>query len=242
MIEVIIKLIAVNLIRKCLIEALQTWRLEKLAALPKRVLSPSRVCKCTSLSACAVCLLSPAPTAARLSCHAVPPSAGTDQRMGTPPGGADLPMLEHDSRTELMSRPRLSKKHFNRVAALAPALLAFAVGLPASLVGRFCPRGSWLDSIRQSEVGAGTLVRRSADRTLAAWGSSACARPAGVLLPEFQSMPLRLRSASRADGLGDAFPCPRVNTQVRGRRTPPTPPAALADCRPTAACPRSCPG
>ncbi|GIL64906.1 hypothetical protein Vafri_18743 [Volvox africanus] len=45
----------------------------------------------------------------------------------------DKTKLEHDSRVELMGRPRLSKKHYNRVAALTPALLAFAAdsGMPA---------------------------------------------------------------------------------------------------------------
>ncbi|GLI68611.1 hypothetical protein VaNZ11_013084 [Volvox africanus] len=45
----------------------------------------------------------------------------------------DKTKLEHDSLSELMGRPRLSKKHYNRVAALAPALLAFAAdsGMPA---------------------------------------------------------------------------------------------------------------
>ncbi|EFJ43079.1 hypothetical protein VOLCADRAFT_96760 [Volvox carteri f. nagariensis] len=53
-------------------------------------------------------------------------SPATAEGLPDSSGGVNPFRLEHDSRTELMTKPRLSKRHYNRVAALTPALLAFA--------------------------------------------------------------------------------------------------------------------
>ncbi|GIL98772.1 hypothetical protein Vretimale_3985 [Volvox reticuliferus] len=67
-------------------------------------------------------------------------------------GTEDNIKLEHDSRAELMGRPRLSKKHYGRVAALTPSLLAFAAdsGMPAVM--------SWLMDFMLEHIYFGDLA------------------------------------------------------------------------------------